>query len=55
MTKLATERGSVFELEIGDPVRLGITEYSVRGFTRGGMGFILFFTVYRSVRPRERF
>lgn len=42
MTKLEIETGSVFELEVGDQVGLGGIQYSVRGFARGGMGFILF-------------
>jgi len=42
VTKLEIKDGSLFELEIGDQVRLGDVKYSVSGFTRGGMGFILF-------------
>jgi serine/threonine protein kinase len=42
VTKLEIGTGSVFELEVGDQVGLGGIEYSVQGFARGGMGFILF-------------
>lgn len=42
MTKLKIKTGDLFELETDDQVSLGDAEYAVRGFARGGMGFILF-------------
>ena len=42
MTHLHHNRETIYDLERDDEVCVGTTAYTVKGFARGGMGFILF-------------
>jgi len=54
MTKLEYDADSIFDLEVGNSVRLGDVSYKIKKFSRGGMGFIIYLCQSNS-RPSEKF